>query len=175
MHMSQFTYHHAALMRFALSNLFPCSDPVNVANEFAFFLYKVSTSVKIDLTYMIWEQIVSLRKSKKLRSNLIFPHLIYKILSNQKELILENESIETSIVGTTFKVPEKSPQGKSAKKKARFASLSATDEPAAPSSSTSAPTELAEFNLCLGRMETSQALLLKRMDIIMKFFHSNDD
>ncbi|KAM6600626.1 hypothetical protein CsatA_020235 [Cannabis sativa] len=147
MHMSQLTYQHAAFMRFALSNWFPCSDP----------------------------QIVSLRKGKKPRLNLIFPHLIYKILSNQEELILENESIEMPAVGTTFKIPEKPPQGKAAQRKARSASPGLTNDPAAGSASTSAPTEMAEFNLRLGRMETSQALLLRKMDSIMKYFRPNDD
>ncbi|KAM6548123.1 hypothetical protein CsatB_019799 [Cannabis sativa] len=175
MHMSQLTYQHAALMRFALSNWFPCSNPVNVSNELAFFLYKVSIGAKIDLADMIWEQIVSLRKGKKPRLNLIFPHLIYKILSDQEELILENESIEMPAVGTTFKIPEKPPQGKAAQRKARSASPRLTNDPAAGSASTSAPTEMAEFNLRLGRMETSQALLLWKMDSIMKYFRPNDD
>ncbi|KAM6545480.1 hypothetical protein CsatB_026216 [Cannabis sativa] len=175
MHMSQLTYQHAALMRFALSNWFPCSNPVNVSNELAFFLYKVSIGAKIDLADMIWEQIVSLRKGKKPRLNLIFPHLIYKILSDQEELILENESIEMPAVGTTFKIPEKPPQGKAAQRKARSASPGLTNDPAAGSASTSAPTEMAEFNLRLGRMETSQALLLRKMDSIMKYFRPNDD
>ncbi|KAM6598506.1 hypothetical protein CsatA_018115 [Cannabis sativa] len=175
MHMSQLTYQHAALMRFALSNWFPCSNPVNVSNELAFFLYKVSIGAKIDLADMIWEQIVSLRKGKKPRLNLIFPHLIYKILSDQEELILENESIEMPAVGTTFKIPEKPPQGKAAQRKARSASPGLTNDPAAASASTSAPTEMAEFNLRLGRMETSQALLLRKMDSIMKYFRPNDD
>ncbi|KAM6548026.1 hypothetical protein CsatB_019702 [Cannabis sativa] len=170
MHMSQLmTYQHAALMRFAVFNWFPCSNSVNVSNELAFFLYKVSIGAKIVLVDMIWEQIVSFRKGKKPRLNLIFPHLIYKILSDQKELILENESIEMPAFGTTFKIPEKPPQGKIAQRKAR--SASPTAEPA----STSAPTEMAEFNLRLGRVETSQALLLWRMDNIMKYFRSNDD
>ncbi|KAM6553588.1 hypothetical protein CsatB_014350 [Cannabis sativa] len=141
MHMSQLTYQHVVLMIFALSNWFPYSNPVNVTNELAFFLYKVSIGAKIDLADMIWEQIVSLRKGKKPRLNLIFPHLIYKILSDQEELILENESIEMPAVGTTFKVPEKPPQGKSTKKKAQSASPGVTDEPAASTS-----TEMAEFN-----------------------------
>ncbi|KAM6567838.1 hypothetical protein CsatA_026966 [Cannabis sativa] len=175
MHMSQLTYQHAALMRFALSNWFPCSNPVNVSNELAFFLYKVSIGAKIDLADMIWEQIVSLRKGKKPRLNLIFPHLIYKILSDQEELILENESIEMPAVGTTFKIPEKPPQGKAAQRKARSASPGLTNDPSAGSASTSAPTEMAEFNLRLGRMETSQALLLRKMDNIMKYFRPNDD
>ncbi|KAM6542905.1 hypothetical protein CsatB_007352 [Cannabis sativa] len=64
-----------------------------------------------------------------------------------EELILENESIEMPSVRTTFKVPEKHPQGKSAKKKARSASPVITDEPTAAFASTSAPTEMAEFNL----------------------------
>ncbi|KAM6574826.1 hypothetical protein CsatA_023153 [Cannabis sativa] len=175
MHMSQLTYQHAALMRFALSNLFPCSNPVNVSNELAFFLYKVSIGAKIDLADMIWEQIVSLRKGKKPRLNLIFPHLIYKILSDQEELILENESIEMPAVGPTFKIPEKPPQGKAAQRKARSASPGLTNDPAAASASTFAYTEMAEFNLRLGRMETSQALLLRKMDSIMKYFRPNDD
>ncbi|KAM6592843.1 hypothetical protein CsatA_000546 [Cannabis sativa] len=175
MHMSQLTYQHAALMRFALSNWFPCSNPVNVSNELAFFLYKVSIGAKIDLADMIWEQIVSHRKGKKPRLNLIFPHLIYKILSDQEELILENESIEMPAVGPTFKIPEKPPQGKAAQKKARSASPGLTNDPAAASASTSASTEMAEFNLRLGRMETSQALLLRKMDNIMKYFRPNDD
>ncbi|KAM6562997.1 hypothetical protein CsatB_022995 [Cannabis sativa] len=160
---------------FAVSNWFPCSNPVNVSNELAFFLYKVSIGAKIDLADMIWEQIVSLRKGKKPRLNLIFPHLFYKILSDQEELILENESIEMPAVGTTFKIPEKPPQGKSAQRKAPSASPGLTNDPAAGSASTSAPTEMAEFNLRLGRMETSQALLLRKMDSIMKYFRPNDD
>ncbi|KAM6571172.1 hypothetical protein CsatA_015252 [Cannabis sativa] len=175
MHMSQLTYQPTALMRFALSNWFPCSNPVNVSNELAFFLYKVSIGAKIDLADMIWEQIVSLRKGKKPRLNLIFPHLIYKILSDQEELILENESIEMPAVGTTFKIPEKPPQGKAAQRKARSASPGLTNDPADAFASTSAPTEMAEFNLRLGRMETSQALLLRKMDSIMKYFRPNDD
>ncbi|KAM6560012.1 hypothetical protein CsatA_029251 [Cannabis sativa] len=175
MHMSQLTYQHAALMRFALSNWFPWSNPVNVSNELAFFLYKVSIGAKIDLADMIWEQIVSIRKGKKPRLNLIFPHLIYKILSDQEEFILENESIEMPAIGTTFKIPEKPPQGKAAQRKARSASPGITNDPAAASASTSAPTEMAEFNLRLVRMETSHALLLRKMDSIMKYFRPNDD
>ncbi|KAM6542073.1 hypothetical protein CsatB_006520 [Cannabis sativa] len=175
MHMSQLTYQHAALMRFSLSNWFPCSNPVNVSNELAFFLYKVSIGAKIDLADMIWEQIVSLRKGKKPRLNIIFPHLIYKILSDQEELILDNESIEMPAVRTTFKIPEKPPQGKAAQRKARSASPGLTNDPAAASASTSAPTEMAEFNLRLGRMETSQALLLRKMDNIIKYFRPNDN
>uniref|UniRef100_A0A803P496 Uncharacterized protein n=1 Tax=Cannabis sativa TaxID=3483 RepID=A0A803P496_CANSA len=91
-----------------------------------------------------------------------------------EELILENETIEILAVGTTFNVPEKPPQGKSTKKKARSASPGAVDEHAATSTSTYALTEMIEFNLHLGRMETSQALLLRRMNNIMKFFQSND-
>ncbi|KAM6544010.1 hypothetical protein CsatB_008457 [Cannabis sativa] len=124
MHMSQLTYQHAALMRFALSNWFPCSNP---------------------------------------------------ILSYQEELILENESIEMPAVRTTFKIPEKPPQGKAAQRKARSASPGLTNDPAVASASTSAPTEMVEFNLRLGRMETSQALLLRKMDSIMKYFRPNDD
>uniref|UniRef100_A0A803PJZ9 RNase H type-1 domain-containing protein n=1 Tax=Cannabis sativa TaxID=3483 RepID=A0A803PJZ9_CANSA len=107
MHMSQLTYHLAVLMMFALSNWLSYSNLVNVSNELAFFLYKVSTSAKINLADIILEQISSLQKGKKPRLNLIFPHLVYKILSYQNELILENESIEMSAVGPTFKVPEK--------------------------------------------------------------------
>ncbi|KAM6569348.1 hypothetical protein CsatB_017333 [Cannabis sativa] len=110
-----------------------------------------------------------------MRLNLIFPHLIYKILSDQEELILENESIEMPAVGTTFKIPEKPPQGKATQRKARSASPGLTNDPAAGSASTSAPTEMAEFNLRLGKMETSQALLLRKMDSIMKYFRPNDD
>ncbi|KAM6579849.1 hypothetical protein CsatA_003623 [Cannabis sativa] len=78
-------------------------------------------------------------------------------------------------VGPTFKIPEKPPQGKAAQRKARSASPGLTNDPAAASASTSAPTEMAEFNLRLGRMETSQALLLRKMDSIMKYFRPNDD
>ncbi|KAM6542737.1 hypothetical protein CsatB_007184 [Cannabis sativa] len=78
-------------------------------------------------------------------------------------------------VGTTFKIPEKPPQGKAAQRKARSASPGITNDPAAASASTSAPIEMAEFNLRLGRMETSRALLLRKMDSIMKYFRPNDD
>ncbi|XP_060959347.1 uncharacterized protein LOC133030574 [Cannabis sativa] len=67
------------------------------------------------------------------------------------------------------------PQGKVAQRKARFASPGITNDLAAASASTSAPTEMAEFSLRLGRMETSQALLLRKMDSIMKYFRPNDD
>ncbi|KAM6575024.1 hypothetical protein CsatA_023351 [Cannabis sativa] len=126
MHMSQLTYQHAFLMRLALSNWFPCSNPLN-------------------------------------------------ILSDQEKLILENESIEMPAVGTTFKIPEKPPQGKTAQRKARSASPGITNDATAAFASTSAPIEMAEFNLHLGRMETSQALLLRNMDSIMKYYRPNDD
>ncbi|KAM6597511.1 hypothetical protein CsatA_008035 [Cannabis sativa] len=67
-------------------------------------------------------------------------------------------------------VPEKPPQGKTAQRKARSASPGITNDPVAASASTSAPTEMAEFNLRLGRMESSQALLLRKMESIMKYF-----
>ncbi|KAM6571672.1 hypothetical protein CsatA_015752 [Cannabis sativa] len=129
----------------------------------------VELSDTMHMSQLTYQHAALMRKGKKPRLNLIFPHLIYKILSDQEELILENESIEMPAVGTTFKIPEKPPQGKTAQRKARFAS------PAAASASTSAPIEMAEFNLRLGTMETSQALLLWRMDNIMKYFRSNDD
>ena len=99
---------------------------------------------------------MSFIKGKKPKLNLVFPNLIYKILSAQRELILDNESIEPPNVGQTFKISEKPSQGKSSKKSGRSASPGVLDASPAATASTSAPAELAEINARLARMENSQ-------------------
>ena len=62
--------HTPALMRFALSNWFPCSNAVFVSNELAFLLFKLSSGVHIDLAESILEQIMAFRKGRNPSFNL---------------------------------------------------------------------------------------------------------
>lgn len=64
MNIFQLTYQHTVLIRFALSIWFPCSDAINVSNELAFLMFKITTSAQVDLEDVIYEQIMSLHKGK---------------------------------------------------------------------------------------------------------------
>uniref|UniRef100_A0A803PJY0 Uncharacterized protein n=1 Tax=Cannabis sativa TaxID=3483 RepID=A0A803PJY0_CANSA len=118
---------------------------------------------------------MSFRKGTKSGLYLIFPNLIYKILSGQGKLILENKSIEPPSFGPTFKVLKKPPQGKTSRKKARSTSLGALYDTSAASASTSTPTKLAEIKVHLGRIETCQGVLLRRINRIIKYFHVEEN
>lgn len=168
MHISQLTYHYAVLMRFALSNWFLCSNAVNVSNELAFFLFKLSTGVPIDMADTIYEQIMSFRKGKNPRLNLIFLNLIYKILSSQHELIFDNEVVEAPTRGLAFKIIERPSQAKGTKKAARMESPDDTDTGTGDASTLFAATKIAALNVCVTRVENGQHQILRKLESILE-------
>ena len=97
------SYTYGVLMRFALSNWTPSSNPAVVTRELACFLFKVGTGVQIDLASLIYDQIVQLRRTKRKGHNLLFPQLIFKILMTQKDVLLDAESVEFPAPPPPFK------------------------------------------------------------------------
>ena len=172
MHISHLTYQNATLMRFAISNWIPCSNMVNVSNELAFFLFKFSTGVPIDLAETIYEQIMSFRKGKKPKLNLVFPHLIYKVISAQHDLMLENESLETASRGQTFRVLDRSSLAKGSKKGGKLETTEDQDPSPAAASSSSAASDIAVLTARLSRMEIGQGHILKKLETISEHLHT---
>ena len=172
MHISHLTYQNAALMRFAISNWIPCSNMVNVSNELAFFLFKFTTGAPIDLAETIYDQIMSFRKGKKPKLNLIFPHLIYKIISAQHDLMLENESLETASRGQTFRVLDRSSLAKGSKKGGKLETTVDQDPSPAATSSSSAASDIAVLTARLSRMEIGQGHILKKLESISEHLHT---
>ena len=166
MHISLLTYHNAALMRFAISNWIPCSNMVNVSNELAFFLFKLSTGVPIDLAETIHEQIMSFRRGKKPKQNLIFPHLIYKIISTQHELMLDNEALEGPSRGLTFKIIERTSSSKGSKKGGKLDNSDDPDNSPAAASSHPVATEVAALTIRMSRLEIGQGQILRKLEVI---------
>lgn len=172
MDISHLTYQNAALMRFSISNWIPCSNMVNVSNELAFFLFKFSTGVTIDLAETIYDQIMTFRKGKNLKLNLIFPHLIYKIVSAQHDLMLDNESMESPSRGLTFKILERSSLEKGSKKGGKMEFTDDQDPSPAAASSSSAASEIAVLIARQSRMEIGQGHIMKKLDSISEHLHN---
>ncbi|KAM6543397.1 hypothetical protein CsatB_007844 [Cannabis sativa] len=93
-------------MRFALSNWVPNSNKTVVSQEVATLLYRITSGTSIDLASHILNQIVSFRRGKKPTFKLVFPNLIYKVLSSQKNVAQEHETLEPPITGPTFQPSE---------------------------------------------------------------------
>ncbi|KAM6541968.1 hypothetical protein CsatB_006415 [Cannabis sativa] len=100
------TFAHASLMRFALSNWVPNSNKTVVSQEVATLLYRITSGTSIDLASHILNQIVSFRRGKKPTFKLVFPNLIYKVLSSQKNVAQAHETLEPPITGPTFQPSE---------------------------------------------------------------------
>ncbi|KAM6580080.1 hypothetical protein CsatA_003854 [Cannabis sativa] len=100
------TFAHASLMRFALSNWVPNSNKTVVSQDVASLLYRITSGTSIDLASHILNQIVSFRRGKKPTFKLVFPNLIYKVLSSQKNVAQSHETLEPPISGPTFQPSE---------------------------------------------------------------------
>ncbi|KAM6556812.1 hypothetical protein CsatB_003831 [Cannabis sativa] len=100
------TFAHASLMRFALSNWVPNSNKTVVSQEVATLLCRITSGTSIDLASHILNQIVSFRRGKKPTFKLVFPNLIYKVLSSEKNVAQSHETLEPPITGPTFQPSE---------------------------------------------------------------------
>lgn len=72
---------YAVLHKFATTNWKPTSHANTISFDLTKFLYKVGTSLEVDLAKHIFDQIIRFRKGNQKSLNLPFPHLIYKILN----------------------------------------------------------------------------------------------
>ncbi|XP_062093648.1 uncharacterized protein LOC133799665 [Humulus lupulus] len=168
------THTYAMLMRFALSNWMPSSNPVVVSQELAFFLFKIGSGAQIDLPSLIMDQIVSLRKAKKKGFNLFFPQLIFKILSSQKDVLMPNESVEISPSSPTFKSFEGKDQ---VSKKSKFMVIPSVSTATAAVPSGVGPetsemlavkTNLTLVQNQLGTLEATQQAILAQLTALAK-------
>ena len=125
--------HTPALMRFALSNWFPCSNAVVVSNELAFLLFKLSSGVHIDLAETILEQIMSFRKGRNPSFNL--------------SLMLDNNAEEEPSSDIMSEITERLSQAKSSKRTTRMDSPDDTEAAPVDAASISVATEIAESGL----------------------------
>ena len=125
--------HTPALMRFALSNWFPCSNVVVVSNELAFLLFKLSSGVHIDLAETILEQIMAFRKGRNPSFNL--------------SLMLDNNSEEEPSSDIMSEITERLSQAKSSKRTTRMDSPDDTEAAPVDTASISVDTEIAESGL----------------------------
>ena len=125
--------HTPALMRFALSNWFPCSNAVVVSNELAFLLFKLSSGVHIDLAESILEQIMAFRKGRNPSFNL--------------SLMLDNNAEEEPSSDIMSEITERLSQAKSSKRTTRMDSPDDTEAAPVDAASISVATEIAESGL----------------------------
>ena len=88
-----------------------------VSRELSFFIFNIWIGAQIDPTSMIFDQIVSLCKTKKKGFNLLFPQLIFNIFSSEKDILMQNESDEVPPPHPSFK-PFNSKDSSSCKSKA---------------------------------------------------------
>ena len=125
--------HTPALMRFALSNWFPCSNVVVVSNELVFLLFKLSSGVHIDLAETILEQIMVFRKGRNPSFNL--------------SLMLDNNAEEKPSSDIMSEITERLSQAKSSKRTTRMDSPDDTEVAPVDAVSISVATEIAESGL----------------------------
>ncbi|XP_062114625.1 uncharacterized protein LOC133825736 [Humulus lupulus] len=136
---SNLTYTYAVLHKFATTNWKPTSHTATISFDMASFLYKVGTSIGINLASVIHDQIIGFRKGNRKNLNLPFPQVIYKVLSMQKQdLQRDQEDLVAPTTATSYKAfapPTEATAAPSSKKvKPQSLKIASDDIPHASSS-----------------------------------------
>ncbi|XP_062103913.1 uncharacterized protein LOC133815040 [Humulus lupulus] len=101
---SNLTYTYVVLHKFATTNRKPTSHTATISFDMAWFLYKVGTSIGINLAMVIHDQIIGFRKGNRKNLNLPFPQVIYKVLSMQKkDLQSDQEDLMAPTTAASYK------------------------------------------------------------------------
>ncbi|XP_062093653.1 uncharacterized protein LOC133799670 [Humulus lupulus] len=101
---SNLTYTYAVLHKFATTNWKPTSHTATISFDMASFLYKVGTSLGINLALVIHDQIIGFCKGNRKNLNLPFPQVIYKVLSMQKkDLQRDQEDLVAPTTAASYK------------------------------------------------------------------------
>ncbi|XP_062113087.1 uncharacterized protein LOC133824237 [Humulus lupulus] len=166
---------YAVLHKFATSNWKPTSHTNTISFDLAAFLYKVGTGIEVDLAKHIFDQIVGFRRGNRKSLNLPFPHLIYKILSMQNNVIkLETEDLVLATTAVSFRSGgplNETGEAPSAKKvKPQSLNFVSEDLPpdSVPSVSPAVATELAFLRSGMADLHTKFAIIQQSIqDLLM--------
>ncbi|XP_062119342.1 uncharacterized protein LOC133833100 [Humulus lupulus] len=124
---------------FATTNWKPTSHTATISFDMASFLYKVGTGLGINLASVIHDQIIGFRKGNRKNLNLPFPHVIYQVLSMQKnDLQRAQEDLVAPTTAASYKAsapPTEATAAPSSKKvKPQSLKIASDDIPHASSS-----------------------------------------
>ncbi|KAM6555740.1 hypothetical protein CsatB_002759 [Cannabis sativa] len=164
------TFAHASLMRFALSNWVPNSNKTVVSQDVASFLYCITSVASIDLASHILNQIVSFRRGKKPTFKLVFPNLIFKVLSSQKNVAQSYETLEPPITGPTFQHSEYFDGVFEKRPKAGAAAAAAASPSSDAAELQEVKNEVQNVNNRLAAMEELQHEMSKQLTSLVKLY-----
>ncbi|PON74025.1 hypothetical protein TorRG33x02_248020 [Trema orientale] len=155
------TLKYRGLHRIAMHNWRPTTHYPTIHFDSAVFLYDVGTGVPVNLGQLIFEQICELRNLKHPKKRLIFPSLIYGILSKQKTLMYDSEFLTAIPSNIVFKLKDKDPtEGE----------LEATADVGTQGPAVAVPdvTTSADQAARLTRIEKLVAAIAKKLDVDME-------
>ncbi|XP_062100064.1 uncharacterized protein LOC133805933 [Humulus lupulus] len=162
------THYYSILHKFSINNWTPTTHTSTITFDTTFFLFKVGTSLQVDLATLIFYQITALGKAKKKSQYLVFPHLIYKLLDSQKPLRLEYEIVTPPTTGVDYKLKKESSSAKTTKRislKAGDADSVITELASVKTTLETVQTEVLSLKNCLATIEQLQHTMMSQFAV----------